>query len=279
MNLQYRIADKSEWPALYKLWAQAFGDSQEFVEKVFTQFVGPQGIYVAAEENGPVALLCAVPVALQNRTGAYFYGLCTLKEQRGKGIMHGLIEYVCNLLHQQGCAFACLVPAGPALFEFYAEQGFEKAFSKRVLEMPIKHNLWAQAEFDNITAKALTQLRRQYVPNSVQLNDQSVAAVLSDLYSGGVTTINTDAAYGLYFVKGEQLRFTELFAKNDREAELLIQAAREKERAETAQLILGMEQDLFMGAGEAKDYGMIRFLGSPFDVSESYMRLMLDEEY
>lgn len=277
--MQYRVAEQSEWPALYKLWEQAFGDSPVFVEKVFTQFAGPKGIYVAGEQGDPVALLCAVPVTLQKRTGAYFYGLCTRKEQRGKGIMHGLIEYVCNLLHRQGCEFVCLIPANPQLFAFYAQQGFEKAFAKRIVEMPVRHNLWAQAEFDNITAKGLMQLRRQYVPNSVQLNEQSVVAVLSDLYSGGVTTINTDAAYGLYFVKGEQLQFTELFAKNDREAELLIQAAREKERAESVKITLGSEQDLFMGAGQAQDYGMIRFLTAPFDVSESYMRLMLDEEY
>ncbi len=279
MNLQYRIAEKSEWPVLYGLWNQAFGDKKEFVEKVFQQFVGPQGVYVAVQEEEPVALLCAVPVTLQNHSGAYFYGLCTRMDQRGKGIMHGLIEYVCGLLRRQGSDFACLIPAGPELFGFYAEQGFEKAFAKRILSVPIRHNLWAQAEFDNITAKALTQLRRQYVPNSVQLNDQSMAAVLGDLYSGGVTTVNTDAAYGLYFVKGEQLRFTELFAKSDRDAELIIQAAREKERAEVAQIALGTAQELFMGTGEVKDYGMIRFLDVPFDVSDSYMRLMLDEIY
>ena len=56
------------------------------------------------------------------------------------------------------------------------------------------------------------------------------------------------------------------------------EAARERERAERAEITLGAEQPLFLGEGTAQDYGMIRFLGQPFDVSGCYMSNMLDEE-
>jgi len=35
-------------------------------------------------------------------------------------------------------------------------------------------------------------------------------------------------------------------------------------------------QPLFLGEGTRQDYGMIRFDAEPFDVAESYMRLMLE---
>ena len=45
---------------------------------------------------------------------------------------------------------------------------------------------------------------------------------------------------------------------------------------EKAVITVGATQNLFLGEGTRQDYGMIRFEGEPFDVSESYMRLMLD---
>ena len=44
----------------------------------------------------------------------------------------------------------------------------------------------------------------------------------------------------------------------------------------TLEMGYGTEQTLFLGEGSREDYGCIRFFGRPFDVTESYMRLMLD---
>ena len=66
-------------------------------------------------------------------------------------------------------------------------------------------------------------------------------------------------------------------AGDDRSAEKLMEAAREKEViVEKAVITVGAAQNLFLGEGTRQDYGMIRFEGEPFDVSESYMRLMLE---
>ena len=70
----------------------------------------------------------------------------------------------------------------------------------------------------------------------------------------------------------------ELFAEGDRAAEKLMEAARDKTGAEQAHITLGVQQNLFLGEGVARDYGMIQFFDRPFDVQEGYMRLMLDME-
>ena len=45
---------------------------------------------------------------------------------------------------------------------------------------------------------------------------------------------------------------------------------------EKAVITVGAAQPLFLGEGKRQEYGMIRFDAEPFDVSESYMRLMLE---
>jgi hypothetical protein len=81
----------------------------------------------------------------------------------------------------------------------------------------------------------------------------------------------------VYFRKDETLYFMELMAHDDRAAATLMEAAREKEViVERAVISLGASQQLFAGDGNERDYGMIRFLGEPFDVETSYMRLMME---
>lgn len=101
--------------------------------------------------------------------------------------------------------------------------------------------------------------------------------VLGDLYSSGATIVSSAHGYGIYFRKEDTLYFVELQADNDRAAEVLMEAAREKEViVEKAVITVGASQPLFLGEGTRQDYGMIRFDAEPFDVAESYMRLMLE---
>lgn len=274
----YCVAQREDYPALAQLFAQVFGGTVSFAASVLEDFAGPDNVFTARQEGICTALLCAVPVTLDGRRGAYYYGLATRPEARGRGVMTGLMNWAEEELKRRGCTFAVLIPAGASLFGFYQARGFEKAFGKRVLRRAIPNDLWAQAEFDTVTAKGLQALRARYAPGAVTLNDKGVAAVLTDLYSGGITTVATDHGYGLFFKKGDTLRFIELFADSDRAAETLLKAARQKTGAGQAVVELGAEQTLFLGEGTPGDYGMIRFFGQPFSVRDGYMRLMLDDE-
>ncbi len=272
----FRAAQPADQPALAALFADSFGDPSAFAGEVIEKFAGPGNVFLAEEEGKPAALLCAAPVTLEGRPGVYYYGLCTARQARGNGLMTGRMDWARQQLRQRGAAFAVLVPAGPALFSFYAARGFEKAFGLRRLERPIRNNLWAQADFDSVTAKGWEALRRRWAPQSVMLNGAGYIMALTDLYSGGVTTVETDEGYGFYFQQGDTLRFVELFAEGDRAAEKLMEAARQKTGAGRAVITLGQGQNLFLGEGAPQDYGMIDFWGQPFDVRDAYMRLMLD---
>ena len=157
------------------------------------------------------------------------------------------------------------------------DKGFQKAFALRCLPREVERNLWSQAEFDSVTAKKLCELRERFWPDTVMLTPEKMAVVLGDLYSRGATIVSSEQGYGIYFRKEDTLYFVELMAEDDRSAEKLMEAAREKEViVEKAVITVGAAQNLFLGEGTRQDYGMIRFEGEPFDVSESYMRLMLE---
>lgn len=274
----FRKAQKEDLAELIRLFVGAFGGTETFAQMVMERFAGFENVYVAQQGEKLAASLCAVPVTLKGKKGVYYYGVCTDPKWRGQGIMTGLMNAVKEKLTAEGVPFAVLIPANEGLFNFYAQRGFQKAFAKRQLVRSIPNNLWAVAEFDTITAKGLELMRQKYMPDSVMFQSSAYVEVLTDLYSGGLTTLSTDNGYGLYFKRNDRLEFIELFAKTDRDAEYLLEAARQKESVDTALIQLGQCQNLFLGEGSVKDYGMIQFFGPSFDVDECYMRLMLDDE-
>ena len=170
-----------------------------------------------------------------------------------------------------------VVPSGNEQAALLQDKGFQWAFPLRCLPREVDRNLWSQAECDTVTAKKLCELRARFWPDTVQLPPEQMAVVLGDLYSRGATIVSNDNGYGIYFRKEDTLYFVEMMATGDRAAEILMEAAREKEViVEKAVITVGAAQNLFLGEGTRQDYGMIRFEGEAFDVSESYMRLMLD---
>ena len=273
------MAEKSDAAQLTGLFSAVFGDPEPVAANIFEKFAGYENVFLAEEEGQVIASLCAVPVTLQGRKGAYYYGVCTRPERRGKGVMTELMDYARSQLLLRGWSFAVLIPASASLFDFYAKRGFQKAFGLREFTRPIRRNLWAQADFDSVTAKGLEALRRRFAPDAVFLNNAGYILVLTDLYTLGGTIVSSEDGYGIYFKKDDQtLDFVELFAEGDRAAEKLMEAARDKTGAEQAHITLGAQQNLFLGEGVARDYGMIQFFDRPFDVQEGYMRLMLDME-
>ena len=248
----YRLMQPEDKPAVLALWQSQRNESEEFAKKAIEQFAGEQNVYVAEENDEIAAVVLAVPVTLQGRSGTYLYGLCG----EGSLILAGLVDYLCAQLQ---------------------DKGFAWAFALRCLPREVERNLWSQAEFDSVTAKKLCELRERFWPDTVQLTPERMAVVLGDLYSSGATIVSSAHGYGIYFRKEDTLYFVELQADNDRAAEVLMEAAREKEViVEKAVITVGASQPLFLGEGTRQDYGMIRFDAEPFDVAESYMRLMLE---
>lgn len=265
----FRLMQQSDIEAVSALWHSERNVSADFAKDAIERFAGLENAYVDDKNGGVSAAALAVPVSLQGRPGSYLYGLC--------GRCGELIDYVCSQQKLRGAGFTVAVPADDEQARLLHGSGFERAFGLRVLTREVARNLWSSAEFDSVTARKLCELRERFWPNTVMLSPARTAAVLSDLYSGGATIVSNAHGYGVYFRRDDTLYFAELMADDDRSAERLMEAAREKEIiVEKAVITIGRAQPLFLGEGSGQEYGMIRFDGEPFDVSESYMRLMME---
>ena len=183
-----------------------------------------------------------------------------------------------NILNAIAAAAGAMqLGATPEQAALLQDKGFARAFALRCLPREVARNLWSQAEFDTVTAKKLCELREQFWKDTVQLSPERMAVVLQELYARGATIVSNEHGYGIYFRKEDTLYFVEMMADSDRAAEILMEAAREKEViVEKAVITVGAAQPLFLGEGTRQEYGMIRFDAEPFDVSESYLRLMLE---
>ena len=234
----YRLMQPSDKAAVLALWQRERGESEEFAANAVERFAGQQNVYVAEENDAIAAVALAVPVTLQGRQGSYLYGLCG----QGSLILAGLLDYLCAQQKLRGAGFTVAVPATPEQAALLQDKGFARAFALRCLPREVARNLWSQAEFDSVTAKKLCELREKFWPDTVQFTPERMAVVLGDLYSRGATIVAN-------------------------EKEVIV---------EKAVITVGAAQTLFLGEGTRQEYGMIRFDGEPFDVSESYMRLMLE---
>ena len=232
----YRLMQPSDWAEVLALWQAQRGDTEEFIRGAVERFAGVQNVYVAEENDHIEAVALAVPVTLQGRPGSYLFGLCG----QGSLLLAGLVDTLCAQQKLRGAGFVVAVPTSPEQSTLLQDKGFQKAFALRCLP-------------------------------------REVGEVLRDLYSRGATIVSSEQGYGIYFRREDTLYFVEMMAENDRAAEVLMEAAREKEViVEKAVITVGAAQNLFLGEGTRQEYGLIRFEGEPFDVSESYMRLMMD---
>ena len=269
----FRLMQPSDLAAMKELWVQQRKETAQTAENAIVTLAGMQNSYLAEEDGKVCALVLAVPVVLQSHSGSYLYGLCS----KDVNTAAGLLDYVCAQQKLQGTEFTIAALTDSTKSDFYLSRGFIQGFGLRCLTRSIRRNLWSQAEFDTVNARQLCTLRARYWPNSVLLTPEQMGVVLGDLYSRGATVVHSSKGYGVYFRRDDTLFFAELMAEDDSAAENLMEAARQKESiVEKAVITVGASTPLFWGEGQRTDCGMIRFEKGPFDISESYMSLMME---
>lgn len=109
-------------PALRRLWQQAFGDTDSFLDGFFRAgFSGSRCLY----ENGtPAAALYWFDCQWQEKKLAYLYAVATDEVHRGRGLCRALMEDTHRHLRRLGYAGALLVPGDAGLFRLYGGLGY-----------------------------------------------------------------------------------------------------------------------------------------------------------
>lgn len=145
-NLLYNHHSFSEVrPHLCKIWREAFGDSEQFIETFFDICVSDNVLHTLIQDGRVVSALYALPYKLCHNgvtdSVAYIYAVATDSEFRGKGFMRHLMTLLHKSLRASGYSAALLLPATRSLANYYASMGYKVcAYRKSVMLAGMYHS-------------------------------------------------------------------------------------------------------------------------------------------
>ncbi len=174
-------------PELRRLWKEAFGDAEEFLDDFFaTAFdfrrcrcafidgkavavlywfncnVKESNVYEMTKQTEHFAELSAASIDMQKsktHPWAYIYAVATAKEFCGQGISHKLMEDTHEYLKELGYEGTILVPGDEGLFKFYESMGYQKGGEVREFHcmQDTEDDSCCKAKSELITASDLVQ--------------------------------------------------------------------------------------------------------------------------
>ena len=109
---------------LRKLWSEAFGDSEAFMDDFFRIAYDKRRCRYIRRDGKVVCALYWFDVDCDCRKMAYLYGVATLNDYRGQGLASYLIEKTSKELAEKGYSGVILVPGSQKLFDFYRKLSF-----------------------------------------------------------------------------------------------------------------------------------------------------------
>ncbi len=122
--------------SLKKLWADIFGDDEEYINLLFDFKYTPAECFAEISEGEVVSVLYLLKGYIITGgkvfEGRYLYAAATSVKHRGKGIMAKLIKESQEYVKGKGLSFICLVPADEGLYGYYARFGFKAVMKNYV---------------------------------------------------------------------------------------------------------------------------------------------------
>lgn len=226
-------------PELRRLWTEAFGDSEAFLDLYFGTAFHQKRCRVALEDDSVVAALYWFDCSVQEQPYAYLYAIATASSRKHRGICHRLMEDTHNVLASAGYQGVLLVPGSPALFEFYKTLGYETTcfineFSCEASDRNISLRHISKEEFQI--------LRKQYLPYQGVLQEDENLSFLEKQAS---------------FYAGENLLLT---ARAEQNTLFGLELLGDTSLAPAAVHSLGYSKGLFRTPGNQKPFAMYRSL-------------------
>lgn len=110
---------------LCRLWKQAFGDTDDFLEDFFCVAFSEDRCATLEKDGNLAAMLYWFDCTWEDRKIAYIYAVATDEAYRNQGLCRALMEDTHKKLQSLGYAGAVLVPGSRALFKLYEKLGYE----------------------------------------------------------------------------------------------------------------------------------------------------------
>lgn len=201
-------------PGLRKLWQEAFGDTDAFIDHFFKTAYSPWCCRCVTLDGKVAAALYWFYCYVGQDRYAYLYAVATAKEFQGQGLCRELMQNVHKLLAEEGFAGAILVPADDGLRKMYAKMGYlplsgMESFSCEAGGTPVK--------LEQLSSDAYATARRAYLGPKGVVQEGTGLVFLSGMakfYQGDDFLL---AAYA----DGDTLNGVELLGNRDAAAGIL----------------------------------------------------------
>lgn len=242
-----------ETDGLKKLWAKAFGDSEEAIDCFFSTGYAPERCRYLEEDGGVTAALYWMDAECKGRKFAYIYGVATDPEHRGEGLCRKLMGKTHEVLQKQGYAGAVLMPAETGLRQMYAKLGYRECST--ISEFDCKAG--TAEEVRSVDREEYARLRREYLPEGGLIQEKENLAYLQTyaaLYAG--------KDFVLAAVHGDNKLFGMELLGNTAAAPGILKA-------------MGYEEGTFRTPGEGTAFGMAISLDDSVELP-TYLGLAFD---
>lgn len=168
---------------LRRLWKEAFGDSDEFLDAFAATAYAPERCRTLTADGNLVAALYWLDCEYSGKKIAYIYAVATAKAYRGQGLCHQLMNRTHAALREQGYAGAILVPGSKALFDLYKGMGYVTCSYMRTISCRAQGTI----ECREIGKAEYAALRRRFLPTGGVVQEGASLDLLetqSQFYTG-----------------------------------------------------------------------------------------------
>lgn len=168
---------------LKKLWKQAFGDTDTFIDTFFSVAYSPDRCRYLTENGQLAAMLYWFDCDYQGKKIAYLYAVATEEAHRGNGFCRRLMDNTHRHLKGLGYAGAILVPADEDLFRLYEKLGYRTCCYVTEFTCAAGEPIPLHA----VSVSEYASARRQLLPKNGVLQEGAALALLdasTALYAG-----------------------------------------------------------------------------------------------
>lgn len=174
--MRFDYPDTDRIVDLRRLWKQAFGDEDAFLDAFFTAGFSPLRCRCALENGVLAAALYWFDCRMDGRKLAYIYAVATDTAFRRRGVCRALMEDTHGILKAQGYSGALLVPGTTSLVGVYSPVGYRYCTQIREFFCTAAPEPAAVRPID---AEEYLRLRRQLLPDGAVLQEGDVLPFLA----------------------------------------------------------------------------------------------------
>lgn len=171
-------------PGLRRLWQEAFGDTDAYLDGFFRLAFAPENCLSIAQGDIVHAALYWMDMSCSGEKIAYIYAVATAESHRGQGLCRMLMDAAHTQLAERGYAGAVLVPENEGLARMYEKMGYKPCCGISRLEFTAEG---APIPLRRVGPGEYNALRTAMLPEgSVELGEKALAflSIHAEFFAG-----------------------------------------------------------------------------------------------